>query len=356
MSSTAAPDAGLTLVAGNPAVVQIIYPIDAIGFTATWTYGVYNLDGTRGTVLATKTVGAGLDYQLAAGVPSFFLTLNGSDTAGQAPGAYWTKFEVRAPGGALDGVTDDILTLTAAEGAVPGAVVGGSGSTSFGSAFALTADTNIITADGGIAGHPEPSFGTLSTRVLDYLDRPELADKVPMWIQAFQPKLNRLLRVGGLEAMASLVPSPITGGCALPNDYQAWRTVQYGAGGRNTELEYATPGVILDRVPYSTGGWPRLFTIKGQMLFPVPAGGPVTLTYYRGVPPYLSGLFNDWVLLNHYDVYLYGVLSEAEMFLKNDERAGYWQAQMATGLNDLIGSDQNSRWGRARVRMTGPTP
>lgn len=355
MSSTAAPDAGLTLVSGNPAVVQIVYPIDATGYTATWTYGVYNLDGTRGAVLATKTIGSGLQFINAGGVPSFYLTLTGGDTAGQAPGAYWIHFEVYTPLGVLDGVTDDVLYLTAAAGAVPGAVVGGAGQSVFSGAFALTADTNIITADGGIAGSPEPSFATLADRVLDYLDRPELADKVPMWIQAFQAKLNRLLKVGGLEAMVSLVPSPITGGCPLPNDYQAYRTVQTGVGGRTSDLEYATPSVIAARTPWSAGGHPRLFTIKGQMLFPVP-GGPVTLTYYRGVPPYLSGIFNDWVLLYHYDVYLYGVLSEAERYLKNNEQADMWQAQMATCLNDLISSDRDARWGRARILMAGVTP
>ena len=221
--------------------------------------------------------------------------------------------------------------------------------------FALTADTNIITADGGVVGAPDPSFGTLQTRVLDYLDRPELAPQFPWWVQAFQAKLNRLLRVAGLEALAVLTPDAVTGACTLPSDYQAWRTVQTGVGGRNSNLEYATPSVLADRTPWNAGGYPRLFTIKGQMLFPVPAG-PVTLTYYRGVRPYLGNVFNDWVLLHHYDVYLYGVLSEAEMYLKNDERAGMWQAQMATGLNDLISADRDARWGRARIMLAGATP
>jgi hypothetical protein len=357
VSTTAAPDAGLTLVAGNPATVQIVYPIDATGYSATWSYGVYNLDGTRGIALATKTLGNGLQYVLNGSTPSFYLTLTSADTAGQAPGSYWTQFQVYAPGGALDGVTDDVLTLTAVEGAAPGAVVGGgSGQTVLGGAFALTADTDILTADGGIRGSPQPSFATLTDRVLDYLDRPELADKVPMWIQAWQAKLNRLLRVGGLEAMASLVPSPITGGCTLPRDYQAWRSVQYAAGGRTYDLEYATPDVIAQRTPWAVGGFPHLFTIKGQMLFPVPAGGPILLTYYKGVQPYLASMFNDWVLINHYDIYLYGVLSEAEKFLKNDERAASWLAEAATALNDLINADRDARWGRARVMMSGATP
>jgi hypothetical protein len=222
-------------------------------------------------------------------------------------------------------------------------------------AFALTADTNIITADGGVVGAPEPSFGTLQTRVLDYLDRPELAQQFPWWVQSFQAKLNRLLRVAGLEAMASLTPDATTGGCPLPSDYQAWRTVQSSAAGWTTDLEYATPTAIAQRVPVPYGGCPRYFTIKGQMLFPVP-GGPVTLTYYRGVPPYLGSVFNDWVLLNHYDLYLYGVLTEAELYLKNDERAAMWQQQTAAALTDLMEADRGARWGRSRIMLAGATP
>lgn len=221
--------------------------------------------------------------------------------------------------------------------------------------FALTSDTNVITADGGVLGSPEPSFNTLIERVLDYLDRPELADKAPMWIQSFQMKLNRLLRVAGLEAAALLVPDAVTMGCTLPSDYQAWRTVQTQIGGWTQNLQYATPTILAQRAPCPAGGTPRLFTIKGQILFPMPTG-PVTLTYYRGVPGFVSGPFNDWVLLNHYDLYLYGVLTEAELYLKNDERAAMWQQQTAAALADLTQADRDARWGRAQIMMSGATP
>lgn len=256
-----------------------------------------------------------------------------------------------APAGVLVGS----VVLASDTGSVTeGIGFGTAGPGAFG-AFALTADTDIITADGGVQGSPEPSFATLTAEVLDYLDRPELSEKVPMWIRTFQSKLNRVLRVSGLEAAASLVPSQITGGAPLPADYQAWRAVQSQAGGWTQDLEYATPTILAQRAPWPVGGTPRLFTIKGQMLFPAPSG-PVLLTYYRGVKGYLTGILNDWVLLNHFDVYLYGVLAEAEKYLKNDERAATWEAQMSTSLNDLIMADRDARWGRARIKMAGWTP
>lgn len=221
--------------------------------------------------------------------------------------------------------------------------------------MALTADTNIITADGGVLGAPTPSFATLQAQVLDYLDRPELASQYPFWVTLFQAKLNRVLRISGGEKQATLTPDPVTGGASLPTDYQAWRSVQYLSGGWNWPLDYATPDTAAQYVPVPYAGSPRLFTIEGTTLFPIPSA-PVVLTYYRGVPGYNSGVFNDWVLLSSPDVYLYGVLGEAERYLKNDERAASWDAQMATSVNDLITADRDARWGRAKIKMAGATP
>lgn len=224
----------------------------------------------------------------------------------------------------------------------------------YGTAFALTADTDFITADGAIVKTLGGTFADLQAQVLDYLDRPELAVTFPIWIRLFQSKLNRLLRVGGSEAQAVLTPDPLTGGCSLPNDYQAWRTVR-SVNAWSEPLEYATPDMLASGYMYGCAGIPRQFTIKGTTLFPMPAA-PVNLTYYRGVPIYLSGVLNDWLLLAHFDLYLYGVLTEAEMFLKNDERAAMWQQQTAAALADLQSADRDARWGRSRVMSAEAMP
>jgi hypothetical protein len=219
---------------------------------------------------------------------------------------------------------------------------------------ALTADTDLITADGGVLGSPAPSFAQMRDKVLDYLDRPELKDQFPFWVTLFQAKLNRVLRTAGGEKQAVLTPDA-TGAAPLPADYQAWRSVQYLSGGWNWTLDYATPDILAQEVPVPYAGNPRLFTIEGTTLFVQPSG-TVTLTYYRGVPAYFDGVLNDWILIGNPDIYLYGLLAEAEKYLKNDERAATWEAQMATSLNDLIGADRDARWGRAKIKMSGWTP
>lgn len=221
--------------------------------------------------------------------------------------------------------------------------------------MALTADTDLITADGGVAGSPASSFAQMQAQVLDYLDRPELAGMFPFWVKLLQGKLNRVLRTAGGEKQATLTPDPTTGGAALPTDYQAWRSVQTFVGAGSWTLDYATPDILTMRSPWPYSGIPRLFTIEGTTLFPMPSGS-VVLTYYRGVPLYLDGALNDWLLLGHPDIYLYGLLAEAEKYLKNDERAATWEGQMSVSLNDLIGADREARWGRARIMMAGATP
>jgi hypothetical protein len=224
----------------------------------------------------------------------------------------------------------------------------------FGSGFSLTTDTDFLTTDGGIVKTLGYNFNDLQARVLDYLDRPELADQFPGWVRLFQNKMNRILRTGMQEAVITLVPDPTTNGCVLPNDFASVRAVQYGTG-PIWNLEYATPEVIAREWPYASGGIPRLYTIQGTTLFPVPANS-VVLTYYRGVQPYLAGVLNDWILLNHFDIYLYGTLCEAESFLKNDDRAQMWQQRASAGLTDLFDFDRNARWAPGREASLEYTP
>jgi hypothetical protein len=360
-SSSAPLTGGLTFPAGNPEVVQIAYTaqngasFDITGYSATWSFGAYNADGTRGPALVTKSSAAGtLAIIVSAGASFLSFTLQPSDTSTRVPGTYWTQLAVYTPSGVYDGGDDDTLTLLPAEGANPGAVLIPGSSGFFGTDVALTADTDSITADGAVVKALGGSFADLQAQVLDYLDRPELVTIFPAWARLFQSKLNRLLRVGGCETQAVLTPSPITGGAALPNDYQAWRSV-VAAARPSWSLEYATPDALSrDRAAWR-GGLPRLFTIKGAMLFPAPVA-QVVLTYYRGVPSYLSGAVNDWLLLSHFDLYLYGVLCEAEIYLKNDERAAMWEQRAANALTDLIASDRDARWGKSSVRTFGATP
>lgn len=222
--------------------------------------------------------------------------------------------------------------------------------------MALTADLTQITADGGVIGSPTPTYGDLKAQVLDYLDRPELASAFPVWMRLFESKLNRILRTAGGETQAILTPDPVTGGCSLPNDYQAWRSVQSGSSPTYV-LEYATPDEMAQQYPYSPGGsLPALFTIEGTTLFARPITGPLILLYYRGVPGYVDDTLTNWILAPHFDVYLYGTLCEAETYLKNDERAQTWQSRAGQALNDLMDADRSARWGKSRSMSMEYTP
>jgi hypothetical protein len=346
------PGDAVTFEIDYPAITaadgSIVNPISA-GYTATWQMGLYNVDGSRGQVLAAKAYPGAIAAAFANNAASFYISLVQSDTVGQAVGAYWQRFQLTAPDGTVDGGLDGEVYLTPAPGAASGAVVANPGlvqSAPYGSAFALTTDTDFLTTDGGIVKALGYDFSDLQEQVLDYLDRPELAAMFPTWVRLFQNKLNRVLRTGMQEAQVVLTPSPITGGAPLPADYAAYRAVQHGSG-PIWSLEYATPDVIAKSWPYPSGGIPRLFTIKGTTLFPIPVG-PVLLTYYRGVQPYLSGVLNDWVLLGHFDTYLYGTLCEAELYLKNEERALSWNQRAVAAIQDIMAADRDARWGKAR--------
>jgi hypothetical protein len=63
----------------------------------------------------------------------------------------------------------------------------------------------------------------------------------------------------------------------------------------------------------------------------------------------------NWLFSTHPDLYLFGSLAEAEMFLVNDPRAVLWKARRDE-IFDEIEKLSNKTRGIGAIRAMGPTP
>ena len=110
---------------------------------------------------------------------------------------------------------------------------------------------------------PLTTYAELQAAIADWLERADLATRIPDFITLFEAAANRRLRVREQEAAATLAPS--SGTAALPADYLAWRRVTW-AGARRVELDYVHPSYLQAAWPSSPSGVPRVFTIEGAVL------------------------------------------------------------------------------------------
>lgn len=238
------------------------------------------------------------------------------------------------------------------------------------------------------------TIADLCVQVQDWLDRPDLASRIPNFISLAEETLARRLNLAENEVMVRL--DLVAGRAPLPDDYAAWRSV---TAPQRWELSYLAPHAFLsvyggayglnvtgqgdgyDDVAAGLGrrpaGRPRAFTIVGSIplddvnadvsiwpngldnpfILTGPSwGGPITLIYRQGLPPLSAETSVNWLLKKAPDLYLYATLLEFAPFLRDDGRLSMWEAKVAQKIDDIQTLDRAARWGRASIMTLEQTP
>lgn len=68
------------------------------------------------------------------------------------------------------------------------------------------------------------------------------------------------------------------------------------------------------------------------------------IVYYQKLVPLSGSVTSNTVLVEAPDLYLFGLLKEAEPFLENDERVQMWEAKYAAALASLIAVRDREEW------------
>lgn len=238
---------------------------------------------------------------------------------------------------------------------------------------------------------PRDTFAALVADVIDYADRPDLAGRVPRFIEDAEATLKRRMNLTEGEVLARL--DLVAGRAPLPDDYVSWRSVTAPQG---WSLDYLPPHRFLayhgpvyglnrtgqgDGYDYvaagNLGGNPTCFTIIGSIplddvdldisLWPNgldrpfiltgPSWGqPINLVYRQGLPPLGPTRATNWLLKVAPDLYLNAALMQLRLFERNTQAAADLNGLMAQQIDDIQTVDREARWGRSRVMTSGPTP
>jgi hypothetical protein len=155
------------------------------------------------------------------------------------------------------------------------------------------------------------NYAELQASVVAWLNRNDLGTYIPDFVRLAEADLNARLRSPANEKRetAFAVSGRFT---ALPSDFAEMRRVYRFEGTTRIELKPVSSNVA-GRV-YDTDQ-AFLYSINGNELEVVPEQAcTLELTYYRTVPALASNSTND-VLTRHPDVYLFGTLMQACLWL-----------------------------------------
>lgn len=189
------------------------------------------------------------------------------------------------------------------------------------------------------------SYSQLKTDLAKWLNRADqdFTDYVPSFITLFETMANRVLRVREMETAADIT---FTGeSAALPTGYLGFRSL-YFDGSPRRPLQYMTPANFYNSESGIQGS-ADFYTIVGEniLMRGVPASGSVAKSvYYKTIPALSDSNPTNWLLLKHPDAYLFGSLSVAEPFLKNDERIAIWKTFFAEVIQSIKMANDDDRF------------
>ncbi len=181
----------------------------------------------------------------------------------------------------------------------------------------------------------------LVSAIAGWLNRSDLAARIPEFIRLTEARLNRLLR--DPEQIVAATVSFTAGSGALPADFGEMIAI----GPQGYRLSQVTPGEF--GTYRSQAGEARVYAVIGENVSILPANASVTLpiVYYRAIPPLVADSSSNWLLSRAPDVYLWGCLLQAELYGWNDERLPLLKTGWDEAVAELRIDGEQRRWGAA---------
>jgi hypothetical protein len=206
------------------------------------------------------------------------------------------------------------------------------------------------------------TYDKLKSGIADFLNRDDLTDVIPTFIDMAQGQINRDVRHWKMETTAQLSTSGDY--VYMPTGWLETKNVQYypdiGDYNKFQPLEYLSQNALDERKINSENkiGDPQYYTLAAldgtpiMMLFPHPkalTNDRVNLSYLNSLDLGLSSTSN-WLIEDYPDVYLYGSLIHAAIYLKDDERLALFSQMYGAAVQRVNASSDESEYKHDRLR------
>lgn len=178
-------------------------------------------------------------------------------------------------------------------------------------------------------------YTSLQTSVQKFLKRADLAALVPDFIALAENHFNRNIYTTQRRDSFSLTPA--TNLVSLPSDCA--RIVRAYYGGRLLPFfENDANSAYANGNPHSIEFGYQLNA--GKMALSVPSLGQILrVDYYTVIEPLSDTNTSNWLIEDASDVYLYGALHEAAVYVRDDARMQLWLQKRDAAITDLTDDD-----------------
>tara|TARA_R110000744_G_C19370310_1_gene562421 strand:+ start:7286 stop:7912 length:627 start_codon:yes stop_codon:yes gene_type:complete len=199
----------------------------------------------------------------------------------------------------------------------------------------------------------------LVTAAKAYADRQdiEVSQNLDTFILMTEARINRVLKT---REQSTRIYTPTIKDqeyYTLPPDYSGMRNIQLNVGEPSStndviSMHFVTPEQIDCKRSSSSGEVVYTIVNNQIQIYPLQdVGLTIEIVYYQKVPNLNSVNSTNWLSDSHPDIYLSGVVSQIEAFVKNYEISSSWDDRMSRSIDELEVSDISERWSGAPMVM-----
>ena len=195
------------------------------------------------------------------------------------------------------------------------------------------------------------TYDDLKTQIADFLNRSDLTSKLDFFIDATEGELNRRLRTKDMVVRATATADSQY--LSLPTDWLEAINIEITSGDFTPLLQQSIESLdVYRKANDNTSGQPVFFSIvdKTLELAPTPdTSYTLQLTYYASIAALSSTNTTNFVSTGRPDVYLYGALKQASIYLMEDDRVQMFTAQFELALEEMRMQQERAAFGKGSL-------
>lgn len=198
---------------------------------------------------------------------------------------------------------------------------------------------------------PLSTYAELQSSIGDFLNRDDLTSVIPEFIRLGEAQMQRDIEHWRMEKRSTTTLTDRY--TALPEDFV--KPTRLYITGANRALKPITQSEMQDtryRSADAAGTECYYCITAGEIeIFPSPTGGTLEMYYTGKISALSDANTSNWLLDEAPDVYLYGALSQAAPYLKDDQRLIIWSTLYSNAVNALNQASQDAKWGGQKLQM-----
>jgi len=197
------------------------------------------------------------------------------------------------------------------------------------------------------------TYAELKTAIANYLNRSDLTSDIDTFIDNVEAELNRRLRTKDMikRATATADSQYLT----VPTDWIEAINVEITSNDFSPLFQQSIESLDVYRKSNNNSvGQPVYYAMVDDSieLAPTPDGQyTLQLTYYAKISALSSSNTSNFVSVSHPDVYLYGALKHASIFLMEDERIPMFTQQFEKALEEMRLEQEKAAFGKGSLMM-----